>query len=169
MAGKYAVRDESRHPIRSLAYVQTQGGSVALDLDGHRLERLEEHRAGGVLTMKMQLWPRIEMEGTTTDARVDEIRFQVPRDDWLAIVATFTGEQIDVLEVRYHLAYARLATGQASQSSVSRETRWTEAEFDRRCCDAGAKSRQPHGGIRQGSDRRRPHGCPGPTGSTSGM
>ena len=55
------VRDESRHPIRSLAYVQTQGGSVALDLDGHRLERLEEHRAGGVLTMKMQLWGTVNL------------------------------------------------------------------------------------------------------------
>ena len=100
------VQDGSRHPLRSLDYVQTQEGFVALDLGRHRLERLEEHRAGDVLAMKMQLWPRIEMEGTTTDARVDEIRFQVPRDDWLAAVGTFTGEQIDLLEIHYHLAYA---------------------------------------------------------------
>ena len=100
------VRDGSRHPLRSLDHVQTQEGFVALDLGRHRLEQLEEHRAGDVLAMKMQLWPRIEMEGTTTDARVDEIRFQVPRDDWLAAVGTFTGEQIDLLEIHYHLAYA---------------------------------------------------------------
>ena len=100
------VRDGSRHPLRSLDHVQTQEGFVALDLGRHRLERLEEHRAGDMLAMKMQLWPRIEMEGTTTDARVEEIRFQVPRDDWLAAVGTFTGEQVDLLEIHYHLAYA---------------------------------------------------------------
>ena len=99
------VRDGSRHLLRSLSHVQAQEGSVALDLDGHGLERLEEHQAGGVLTVKMQLWPRIEIEGTTTDARVDEISVKVPRDDWLAARGAFTGEQIDVLEVRYHLVY----------------------------------------------------------------
>ena len=35
------VRDGSRHPLRSLDHVQTQEGFVALDLDGHRLERLD--------------------------------------------------------------------------------------------------------------------------------
>ena len=105
------VRDGSRHPLRSLDHVQTQEGFVALDLDGHGLERLEEHRAGGVLTMKMQLWPRIEIEGTTTDARVDESSVKVPRDDWLAARGAFTGEQIDVLEVRYHLVYASRYSG----------------------------------------------------------
>lgn len=56
--------------------------------------------------MKMQLWPRVEMEGTATNARIGEIHIQIPRDDWLAVVGTFTGDQIDILEVRYHLAYA---------------------------------------------------------------
>ena len=35
------VRDGSRHPLRSLGYVETQEGSVAVDLGRHRLERLE--------------------------------------------------------------------------------------------------------------------------------
>lgn len=100
------VRDASGHPIRSLSHVRAQTGSVALDLDGHRLERLEEHRAGGVLTMQMQLWPRIEMGGTTIHAMVPGIQLQVPRDGWLAVVGTFAGEQIDLLEIRYHLAHA---------------------------------------------------------------
>ncbi|WP_423928604.1 hypothetical protein [Candidatus Palauibacter sp.] len=100
------VRDGSRHPLRSLGYVDTQDGSVALDLGRHRLERLEECRAGGVPTMKMQLWPRIEMGGATTDARVEEIRIQIPRDDWVAAVGALTGDQIDLLEIRYHLMYA---------------------------------------------------------------
>lgn len=43
------VRAESWHPIRSLPYVQAQESSAALDLGDYRLERLEEHRAGGVL------------------------------------------------------------------------------------------------------------------------
>ncbi len=100
------VRDASGHPIRSLSHVATQGSSVALDLGGHRLERIEEHRAGGVLTMQMQLWPRVEMGGKTIHAKVARIQFQIPRDDWLAVVGTFTGEQIDLLEIRYHLTHA---------------------------------------------------------------
>ena len=100
------VRTASGHPIRSLSHVATQRASVALDLDGHRLERLEEHRAGGVLIMRMQLWPRVEMGGTTINAKVAEIQLQIPRDDWLTVVRTFAGEQIDLLEIRYHLTHA---------------------------------------------------------------
>lgn len=100
------VRDGSQHLLRSLPYVDTQEGSVALDLGSHQLEQLEEHRAGGVLAMKMQLWPRVEMGGATTDARVEELRIQVPRDDWVAAVGVLTGKQIDLLEIRYHLVYA---------------------------------------------------------------
>lgn len=100
------VRDASGHPIRSLRHVAAQGGSVALDLDGHRLERLEEHRAGGMLTLQMQLWPRVEMGMRTIHAKVARIQLQIPRDDWLAVVGTFTGEQIDLLEIRYHLTHA---------------------------------------------------------------
>ena len=100
------ARDASGHPIRSLSHVATQRSSVALDLGGHRLERLEEHRAGGVLTMQMQLWPRVEIGGTTIHAKVAGIQLQIPRDDWLAVVGTFTGEQIHLLEIRYHLTHA---------------------------------------------------------------
>ena len=100
------VRDTSGHPIRSLPHVAAQGGAVALDLGGHRLERLEEHRAGGVLTMQMQLWPRVEMGMQTIHAKVARIQLQIPRDDWLAVVGTFTGEQIDLLEIRYRLTHA---------------------------------------------------------------
>ena len=101
------VRTASGHPIRSLSHVARQRSSVALNLDGHRLERLEEHRAaGGLLTMQMRLWPRVEMDDATIHAKVTEIRFQIPRDDWLAVVREFTGERIDLLEIRYHLTYA---------------------------------------------------------------
>ena len=100
------VRDGSGHPIPSLSHVRAQTGSVAVDLGGHGLERLEEHRAEGVLTMQMQLWPRVEMYGKTIHAKVARIQFQIPRDDWLAVVGTFTGEQIDLLEIRYHLTHA---------------------------------------------------------------
>lgn len=100
------VRDGAGYPLRSFDYVDTQGGAVALDLDRYQLEQLEECPAGGVLTVKMQLWPRIEIDGVTTNAQVEEIRFQIPRDDWLETVRTITGEQVDVLEIRYHLMYA---------------------------------------------------------------
>lgn len=100
------ARDGPRHPLCSFDYVDTQDGPVALDLDGHRLERLEERRAGGALALTMRLWPRIEMGGATTHARVEDIRFQVPRDDWLAALRTLTGEQVDLLELRYRLVYA---------------------------------------------------------------
>lgn len=100
------VRDGSQHLLRSLPYVDTQESSVALDLSSHQLEQLEEHRAGGVLTMTMQLWPRIEIGGGTTDARIEELRIQIPRDDWVAAIGALIGKQIDLLEIRYDLVYA---------------------------------------------------------------
>ncbi len=100
------AREGPRRPLRSFDYVDTQDTSVALDLGGFRLERLEERRAGGALALTMRLWPRIEMGGATTAAQVEDIRFQVPRDDWLAALSTLTGEQVDLLEIRYHLVYA---------------------------------------------------------------
>ena len=100
------AREGRRHPLRSFDYVDTQDTSVALDLGGRRLERLEERRAGGALALTMRLWPRIEMGGATTAARVEDIRFHVPRDDWLAALHRLTGEQVDLLEIRYHLVYA---------------------------------------------------------------
>ncbi|MCY3705911.1 MAG: hypothetical protein OXH08_10450 [Gammaproteobacteria bacterium] len=115
------MRDESWSPIRSLPYVQTQGSSVALDLGEHRLEQLEEHRAGGVLSLSMQLWCRIEMDGATANARINDVRFQVPRDDWLAVVGDFTGEHFDLLEVRYHLAYANCCQSSLLELRRARE------------------------------------------------
>lgn len=100
------VRDGSGHRIPSLFHVRAQTGSVALDLGGHRFEGLEEHRTGGSLTMQMQLWPGIEMGGKTIHAKVAGIQFHIPRDDWLAVVGTFTCEQVDLLEIRYHLTHA---------------------------------------------------------------
>ena len=100
------VRDESRHVLRSLNYVGAQQGSVALDLTGHQVEQLEECRAGGVLTMKMRLWPRIERGGVTADAPVSVIDLAIPRDDWVVALRVLTGEQIDLLEIRYDLVYA---------------------------------------------------------------
>ena len=61
---------------------------------------------------------------TDTDFGVsggDEIRFEVPRDDWLAAVGTFTGEQIDLLEIRYHLAYANRYRSSLAQLRRARD------------------------------------------------
>ena len=91
---------------------------------------LKSTGSGGVLNMKMQLWPRIEMEGTTTDARVDEIRLQVPRDDWLTVLAIFTGDQIDVLEIRYHLTYANRYGSSLAELRLARDA-VDRGEFDR--------------------------------------
>lgn len=100
------VRDASGLPVRSPPHMDTQTRSVGLDLDGHRLERLEEHRAGGVLNMQMLLWPRVEVDGRAVNASVAGIQLQIPRDDWLAVVGAITGEQADLLEIRYHLTHA---------------------------------------------------------------
>ena len=119
------VRDGSRYPLRSFGYVDAQMGSVALDLGRHRLERLEECRAGGVLTMDIQLWSRIEMGRAIADARIEGIRMQIPRDDWLEALATLTEDQVDVLEIRYHLLYA------ARYKSSLAELRLARAAADR--------------------------------------
>ena len=146
------VRDESWYPMDSLDHVRTQVGSVALDLGQCQLERLEECRDGGVLSLSIQLWCRIEMEGKTTDARVGDISFQVPRDDWLSVVETFTGEKIDLLEVRYHLAYAS-----RYQSSLAELDRARKA-VDRGSYDSAVmqarKAVQPHGGVHRSGGSR---------------
>ena len=115
------ARDGSRYPLRSLDYVDTQAGSLALDLGGHRLERLEEHRAGAALELRMQLWTRVEMGGGTTDARVEKIALQVPRDDWLAVLGALTGERVDLLEVRYDLVYAARYKASLKEVHLARE------------------------------------------------
>ena len=94
------------HAIRSLPYVQGQSGSLALDLDWHRFEQLEEHRAGGALKLWVSLWPRVELDGATTDARIDGFQLSVPRDDWLGVVSSISGNETDLLEIRYHLSHA---------------------------------------------------------------
>lgn len=78
----------------------------------------------------MRLWARVEMAGATADARIEGIRMQIPRDDWLAALGALTGDQIDVLEIRYHLLYAdryrsalaelRLARDAADRGDFSR-------------------------------------------------
>ncbi|WP_428273531.1 hypothetical protein [Candidatus Palauibacter sp.] len=123
------VRDGSRHPLHSFDYVGTQEGSVALDLGRSRLEQLEQSRAGGVLALRMRLWPRVEIGGVTTDARVQELRIRIPRDDWLTAVGALTGDQIDVLEIRYSLVHA----GQFKTSLA--ELRRARDAVDRGDCD----------------------------------
>ena len=119
------VRDGSRYPIRSLNYVDTQAGSVALDLGHRRLERIEEHRAGTPLELRMQLWTRIEMRGETTNAQVEQIALKVPREDWLAVLGVLTGDQIDLAEIRYDLVYA------ARYKASLKEIRLAQAAVDR--------------------------------------
>lgn len=115
------ARDGSRYPVRSLDYVDTQTGSLALDLGHRRLERLEEHRAGAALELRMQLWTRVEMGGGTTDARVEEIALKFPRDDWLAVLGVLTGEQVDLLEIRYDLVYAARYKAGLKEIRLARE------------------------------------------------
>jgi hypothetical protein len=115
------VRDGSRYPLRSLAYVDIQAGSLALDLGHRRLERLEEHRAGAALELRMQLWTRVEMGRGTTDARVEEITLRIPRDDWLAVLGALTGEQVDLLEIRYDLVYAARYKASLKEIRLARE------------------------------------------------
>lgn len=125
------MRDGSRHALRSFGYVDTQSGSVALDLGRHGLERLEEHRAGAALELRMQLWTRIEIgDGTNSsrvhprligDAQVEEIAFKVPRDDWLAALGVWTGDQVDLLEIRYDLVYAARYMASLNEIRLARE------------------------------------------------
>ena len=114
-------RDGLRYPLHSLSYVDTQGASLALDLGRERLERLEEHRDGGALELRMQLWTGIEIGGVTTNSRVEEIALKVPRDDWLAVLGTLTGEQVDLLEIRYDLVHAARYKASLKEIRLARE------------------------------------------------
>lgn len=95
-----------RQPLRSLPYVDEQTRELILDLDWFRFERLEEHRQGGPFEIWLKLWPRVEAESGTLEARVDTFQAKIPREDWLEVFSGLTREQTDILEVRYHLTYA---------------------------------------------------------------
>ncbi len=115
------VRDGSRHALHSFGYVDTQPGSVALDLGHHGLERMEEHRAGAALELRMQLWARIEIGGGTINAQVEEIALKVPQDDWLAVIGVLTGEQVELLEIPFDLVYAARYKSSLKEIRLARE------------------------------------------------
>ncbi|MDE2773276.1 MAG: hypothetical protein OXI46_06165 [Gemmatimonadota bacterium] len=115
------VRDGSRRALRSFGYVDTQAGSVALDLGRDGLERIEEHRAGAALELRMRLWTRIEMGGKTTDAQVEEIALKVSRDDWLPVLRVLTGERVDLLEIRFDLVYAACYKASVKEIGLAQE------------------------------------------------
>ena len=84
-------------------------------------ERIEEHRAGAALELRMQLWTRIEMGGETTDSQVEEIALKVSRDDWLPVLRLLTGERVDLLEIRYDLVYAARYKASVKEIGLAQE------------------------------------------------
>lgn len=87
--------------LRSLPSSSDQQFDLACDLDPLRLERLEAERNGDLLSLSLQLWPRIFDGDRFYALRVDPIRFSMPRDQWLEFLDRSQATRHEVIEVRW--------------------------------------------------------------------
>lgn len=90
-----------RRALRSSNYGHENQVQFACDLDHHRLEMIERRRAGGNLTLWLQIWPIVVAGAESLDAELRPIKLDIPRDDWLQFYAAVGGGHYDVIEVQY--------------------------------------------------------------------
>ena len=75
-------------------------------LDFGRLERLEELRAGKSLKVGVALWPRLQHEDRPFHAKAAPFPATIPAEVWFHVLNKLRGEHGELLEVRFHHAYA---------------------------------------------------------------
>jgi hypothetical protein len=95
-----------RRYVRSAPYISENQIDVVCDLDWHRLERIEERRAGGEAVIWVALWPSLTDAIAFLDCDIHPIRATIPRDRWLNLLAAFTGSRRTLLEVVHPAADA---------------------------------------------------------------
>ncbi|HEX9728086.1 MAG TPA: hypothetical protein VGA37_06260 [Gemmatimonadales bacterium] len=88
-----------RRHVRSAPYVSENQIEVVCELDWTRLERLEDHRAGGEAVLWLALWPLLADGHGFLDCEIPPIRASVPRDHWLKLLDSLTSGHTSLLEV----------------------------------------------------------------------
>lgn len=90
-----------RRFVRSAAYPSENRIVLNCDLDAGRIARIEESRAGKEATFALSLWPTLVDAQGYLDATIEPIRFTVPRDKWIGILAGFSHTKYEVVEIPY--------------------------------------------------------------------
>jgi Arc/MetJ-type ribon-helix-helix transcriptional regulator len=86
--------------LRSSQYHSEQHVTLACDLDLHRLERIERERVGGPAPFSLLLWSTAVRSGEVVDARIDALRFEIPREEWLDFLSSVGYGEYDVVEIK---------------------------------------------------------------------
>jgi hypothetical protein len=87
-----------RH-VRSAPYISESQIDAVCELDWPRLERIEDHRAGGEAVLWLALWPLLADAHGFLDCEVRPIRASIPRDHWLTVLDSLTSGRTSLLEV----------------------------------------------------------------------
>jgi hypothetical protein len=90
----------SNEQLHSSPYHSEQQITLACDLDLHRLERIESERAGEAAHFSIRLWLTAVHSGEAVAARLDALRFQIPRETWLDFLSSVGFGEYDVIEIK---------------------------------------------------------------------
>ena len=71
------------------------------DLDVSRVARIEERRGGKEALFGIALWPIIVDSLGHLDATIEVVRFNVPRDKWISVLADFQRTKYELVEIPY--------------------------------------------------------------------
>lgn len=88
-----------RRHVRSAPYVSESQIEVVCELDWQRVERIEEHRAGGEARLWFALWPTLTDATGFLDCDIHAFRADIPRDQWLALLEALGHARRSLIEV----------------------------------------------------------------------
>lgn len=110
-----------RSLVTSTHYGHEDHVPLAWQLDGMRLERLEEFRRGGPLRVWFSLAPLIQHEGHPLRVYVNRFPAHVPVELWADVLRQLRRDEYEILEVRFSLANAQRFRASLSQLQTARE------------------------------------------------
>lgn len=74
---------------------------LACDLTAARLEKIETYRAGGVLSIWLELWPVLFRGTQQLDAKANVFRLEIPQHTWTQTLERLGYGTYEIIEVRY--------------------------------------------------------------------
>jgi hypothetical protein len=74
---------------------------LACDLTASRLEKIEAHRAGGVLLVWLELWPVLFRGTEQLDAKANVFRLEIPQHTWTHTLERLGYGTYEIIEVRF--------------------------------------------------------------------
>lgn len=118
-----------QHMPRSSQQFYESQVELAWDLDGARLEYLEDHRAGGEAIIWLSLWPLLEDAHGCIEGQVSGVKVTIPRDKWIVALGTLRACRIDLVEIP-HPALAGAEFAKAVDQLRDAKSRVDRGDFD---------------------------------------